>query len=651
MRHLLQLVVVAAAACLANASIGTCPASTTTIEADVDLDRAACTAACGEAGFCCTTNWGGCQSPTCTAGCLYAYFSATEAECVAQCGVTSGCEYAFQPSNDVTTHVTFYNCQGHEQCGCPARSHPSYSGSDWGAAGDCNGGCIVGCRLAANISGHSFYGRQLTPAEIAARSSTATAGETELAAVMSSLSAHVSGQAALSAAELAAVCANFTAHVTLLGNRGALITQALDMVDAFESSAYGPLFVSHTNIARGTPDVGDGRDIDRAMILVHQALIDHVYNRRGLLAPCSRSLFEGRAWQTASYFPGVATPPADPTTTHTVLIDTAHPATWGHPTGYSQQDAKKPTGLYLAPGQVATVTVPQALVDAGGYKVLVGAHDADNSAKSHHRRLDRITATYYVDATETVVANPLGGGLYILVPYLHGRGVVSVTISGGVVAAPFFQRTSFRTMSDADWLAVRTAPAPWADFETERFMLNVPSSWLSSYASRVHCPPFPQPCHPHGASGPPPISAVTATRRLCSTSTIRSWTLWPNASATRPPCASTRAYTHSTCSQIYTSSTPRTARAIPKSTSTSMAAPSRRTAATTTIGTCGVRPPGRSRTMSSGTRSSARNPSSSSVARRRPSSTFSGARPLLSPLCKRSGLISPFATAQSPIPR
>ena len=30
--------------------------------------------------------------------------------------------------------------------------------------------------------------------------------------------------------------------------------------------------------------------------------------------------------------------------------------------------------------------------------------------------------------------------------------------------------------------ACRFAPAPWADFETDKFMLNVPSSWVSSYA-------------------------------------------------------------------------------------------------------------------------------------------------------------------------
>ena len=54
-------------------------------------------------------------------------------------------------------------------------------------------------------------------------------------------------------------------------------------------------------------------------------------------------------------------------------------------------------------------------------------------------------------------------------------------ISGGVIEAPFFRRTSFHKMTNAEWQARRTAPAPWADFETDQFMMNLPRSWIYAY--------------------------------------------------------------------------------------------------------------------------------------------------------------------------
>jgi hypothetical protein len=69
--------------------------------------------------------------------------------------------------------------------------------------------------------------------------------------------------------------------------------------------------------------------------------------------------------------------------------------------------------VYLAPGQVASVTVPQSVVDAGGYRIQVGASIADNVDKSEHKRMDRVSTNFDVTSTVLHVANPLGGGLYV----------------------------------------------------------------------------------------------------------------------------------------------------------------------------------------------------------------------------------------------
>ena len=229
--------------------------------------------------------------------------------------------------------------------------------------------------------------------------------------------------------------------------------------------------------------IGDGKGINRAMLAVQQAIMDKVYGA-GVVSSCSASLFKGRGWLTAKHVPGDTPLPSDDTVVHTVKIQANVPEYWGNKVSFATLPARKPTGLYLSPGAIGTVTVPSALVNKG-FQVLVGGQTIDHSKKVKHMRLDRVTATYNITSITTHVANPLGGALYILVPYLADEGLVEVQISGGVVLSPLFQRTSFNQMSNADWAIRRLVPGPWADFETDKFMLTVPSSWVYRYEDPV----------------------------------------------------------------------------------------------------------------------------------------------------------------------
>jgi hypothetical protein len=472
-----------------SAQLGSCPSDFVTVR-NVDDDRAACTADCNAAGYCCSgdnsntgSNSGGCNALTCSMGCLLAWYAADEAACVDDCAASNalGCSFTHAASG-----VDYNGCFGHEGCGCPRSGEAGYDPDNvWGSSSDCSASaCAAGCRLAASVTGHAFYGRALTAGERSAASSATAAGEAELGSVLDDLAAHVGG-AALSAPELVSRRAAFERHRALLRSSGALLTEALELVAAFEASALGPLAFPFAR-----DGAGDGHDLARCMLAVQQALLDEVYNAgvadgsSSVLAECSRGLFEGRGWQTAAHFPGACAPPADASAVHTVQISAVVPAAWGAPVGFSTDAARKPTGLYLSPGRVGSVRVPPAMVGSG-FKLLVGAHTADNggsadsAVKDEHRRLDRVAVTVPLDAETTLFSNPLGGGVYILVPYLANLGPVSVHISGGVVPAPLFQRTSLRQMDDAEWRAVRGAPGPWADFETDKFMLNVPSSWVS----------------------------------------------------------------------------------------------------------------------------------------------------------------------------
>ena len=325
-------------------------------------------------------------------------------------------------------------------------------------------------------------GRALTSVETLFKDTATATGVNVLRGVFAKLSGHISGAAKLTGSSMSAQLNTFQAYEKLLIHSETAIRDGFDLVDAFEGSTHGPLFMTSAT-ANGFPRVGldgDVHQLSRTMLAVQQGLMDQVYTT-GVVAACSKGLFQGRRWRTATFYPGTGThvsPPSNKVVVHTVKIDGTVPKYWGIPMAFAEDDERRPTGFYLSPGELATVTVPQGMVHAGGFSVLVGCNTVDNSNKGTHRRMDRTTATFKITSPSTVIANPLGGNIYIQVPYLAGLGVISIKISGGVVKAPLFQLTHFKNTSGAEWDQVRTAPGAWADFETDMFLMQVPRSWV-----------------------------------------------------------------------------------------------------------------------------------------------------------------------------
>jgi hypothetical protein len=58
--------------------------------------------------------------------------------------------------------------------------------------------------------------------------------------------------------------------------------------------------------------------------------------------------------------------------------------------------------------------------------------------------MDRVTSAYSIDSTTVTVASPLGGGVYLKVPYLANLGEVTFQVTGGVIQAPYFSKSMFR---------------------------------------------------------------------------------------------------------------------------------------------------------------------------------------------------------------
>ena len=147
---------------------------------------------------------------------------------------------------------------------------------------------------------------------------------------------------------------------------------------------------------------------------------------------------------------------------------------------FADEPTRRPTGLYLAPGGIGVLTVPSNMVNKG-FEVLVGANTIDNVKKTQHRRMDRVTNSFPIKSTTINIVNPLGGGIFIMIPYLSDLGLVDINISGDVVKSPFFSKTSHHKTTEEEWKEQISLTAPWADFETDKFMLSVPTSWIYGY--------------------------------------------------------------------------------------------------------------------------------------------------------------------------
>ena len=159
-------------------------------------------------------------------------------------------------------------------------------------------------------------------------------------------------------------------------------------------------------------------------------------------------------------FPG--TPPPDaPRVERTITVNTAIPR-WHS------------TGLYAAPGDLITVTVP---ADAASAKlaVRIGCHkDTLWSEKiPAWKRVPEITRSFPLAGAVTHAANAFGGPIYIEVPAGCPLGEVKVTIQNAV-AAPLFElgKTDLQTWKDQ----LRNDPAPWAELVSSNLAISLPSA-------------------------------------------------------------------------------------------------------------------------------------------------------------------------------
>jgi len=129
------------------------------------------------------------------------------------------------------------------------------------------------------------------------------------------------------------------------------------------------------------------------------------------------------------------------------------------------------TGLYAAPGEVVTVTLPSGIVNSGTY-ILVGAHSDSLWGKSQLHRHPQISRWWYIDSATMQVGNAFGGPIYIGIQAGSTLGEFDITVSNAVKAPRYIHGET----DVFQWLQqYRHDPAPWAEIGSDQFILTVPS--------------------------------------------------------------------------------------------------------------------------------------------------------------------------------
>ncbi len=299
------------------------------------------------------------------------------------------------------------------------------------------------------------------------------------AAAIGKLKQHLQGTITLTATEINDQASLMAGAMFTLIDSEAMLAEAMSIMDLYEKKE-GVLFIAAKTKGgfQNTPGSADGFELARAVFALQQGIFDHAYTPTTFAK--YKQLLAAKKFNTSDFYPGKVKIAANPSITYTAKINASMPKYVGLRSAWSTMPALRPTGYYLAAGDVATVTVPASLVGKG-FTIREGAHKQDKNGSNPVRRFFRISKTYPITSATTEIANPFGGGIYINTPYLADAGLVDVQIKNAV-PAPFFSATAHNKTTLADWLATqRNNPAPWADFESDKFMMQVPTSFIYKY--------------------------------------------------------------------------------------------------------------------------------------------------------------------------
>ncbi|WP_088547809.1 M60 family metallopeptidase [Paenibacillus aquistagni] len=132
------------------------------------------------------------------------------------------------------------------------------------------------------------------------------------------------------------------------------------------------------------------------------------------------------------------------------------------------------TGLYANPGESITIEVPTGTTDLD---VQIGAHTDNLSGLSMDKWLRAPVVTKRVTLTpgKNTVTSPYGGLVYLIPTKSTPGKKANITINGGY-SAPYYVMGK---TNKNDWKkTIRHNSAPWAELQSDRVILTVPSEYI-----------------------------------------------------------------------------------------------------------------------------------------------------------------------------
>ncbi len=157
-------------------------------------------------------------------------------------------------------------------------------------------------------------------------------------------------------------------------------------------------------------------------------------------------------------FPG-AVPANAPRVTGRVALDPSVPG-WAS------------TGYYAPAGKVVSIDIPEEWTTAGLF-ARIGCHSDRLWDKATWKRHPDVSRRYRLENKRTKIAAPHGGLIYIEIPHGLPEGKLRVTLHRAVHAPRFVLGTT----EPEKWLkSIRRHPAPWAELETSKIILTLPST-------------------------------------------------------------------------------------------------------------------------------------------------------------------------------
>ncbi|MFV0445279.1 MAG: M60 family metallopeptidase [Planctomycetaceae bacterium] len=168
------------------------------------------------------------------------------------------------------------------------------------------------------------------------------------------------------------------------------------------------------------------------------------------------SIDQLKAHPMAAVFPSQP-PESAKAVNKTLSIDTSHPR-WHS------------TGLYARAGDKIDVRVPASAVQSG-LSLRIGPHKDKLWEKDQWLRAPEITRQFLLTQETTTVGSGFGGLIYVDVPRDCALGTIDVEVRNAVPAPLYLHGET----TQAEWKQTRSAPAPWAELASSKFIITLPA--------------------------------------------------------------------------------------------------------------------------------------------------------------------------------